>query len=713
MVNQRGTSGSSSHEIVPQSVESHYPALAEPIAGDYYIRTPSGVDTARIYLRLLLRRRWTFLIAFALIMGSGITFLFTRPRLFKANADIVVSNSVATEARMLGSKNLLDTAFAALPDDVRWKGFHTTALKMEEYPISITIPKDTDIINVEVTARDPEAAAILANQLVETDISDHSQRSKRIADESVRPTEEEYADTQRELQLAQAAFANFKNQHQMVDVDAQVAGDAQELANLQAQASDADRDVARAVQTQATLTKEVRKLAPAHDATPDYSANPLVRAIDLQIEKLEQDRVALLQDYKPTAREITDIDAQITATQQRKTETIQRLAKTSTPTSDPRVDGLEQQLISARVAEADARRRSSITRAQITHVQSRIRRLPDVQRQAALMMSHIQVLSNAVIELSSHRQALRIGAITAAATIMPGTPARPPRNPSSPNLKSGLLMLIVFSLVFAVGAVIVCDQLDDRLNSTEVLEETLGLRVLASLPSVRNGFGDLVTAEDCPPPLQESFRILRTSLFLALRDSSMRLIAVTSAQPSDGKSTIVVNLASTFARGGKRTLVVDCDLRHPSVHRYLGMDDQYGLTSVLLGESTFEESVQQARVENLYVLTAGVPSTQPYELLAGQEMVTLLDSLRNQYDIILLDCPPIVNNSDGMLLASLAGSTVIVTSDSTRKANIQAAIRLLDQSGVPILGIISNRATEVPVQEWTSAKQRLSLPSPE
>ena len=184
-----------------------------------------------------------------------------------------------------------------------------------------------------------------------------------------------------------------------------------------------------------------------------------------------------------------------------------------------------------------------------------------------------------------------------------------------------------------------------------MLEELSGHRVLTNLPRVRHGFGGLVTQRECPPVLLESFRILRANVLLALRDPRTRVITITSAQAGEGKSTTTVNLASLLALSGKRVLVIDCDLRHPSVHQYFALDNTRGLTSALEGTAQLEDCIQRVNGEYLQVLTTGPILAQSPELLVSAGMEELLATVSARYDCILLDSPPLLNLSDGVSLA--------------------------------------------------------------
>jgi capsular exopolysaccharide synthesis family protein len=177
-----------------------------------------------------------------------------------------------------------------------------------------------------------------------------------------------------------------------------------------------------------------------------------------------------------------------------------------------------------------------------------------------------------------------------------------------------------------------------------------------------------VTQEECPATLLESFRILRANVLLALRDPKSRIITITSPQAGEGKSTTVVNLASMISMSSKRVLVVDCDLRHPSIHRYFGLENKQGLTSVLQGTASLDDCLQGVNGEYLQVLTAGPTPTHSPELLVSGELAALLATVQERYDCILLDSPPLLNLSDGVLLASLAHAAVMVVAfDRTRQ----------------------------------------------
>lgn len=705
-MNQRWPEGSSSRELARLPAEYPHPALAESSMGDYYYgRAPSNTTIARSYLQLLMRQKWALFITFVLIMGVGLSWILTRPRLYSAVAEMTVSRGAATEARLLIDVDLIHEAFSRLPAEARWKGFGTRRSSMQKYPYTVSVPKDTDIISVEVIASDPTVAALFANEIIQTDLEKHALRIGSMANQATQPINVEMAQCAKELQQSMTAVAVYKRSHGIADITSQVASEAQGLSNLQAQIDDAQREAARQQSMQLQYERQMRTISQVI-TTKAPGLNPIVSAIDGEIERLEQQRAGLLQEYMPTAPEIRAVDAQISAARQRREVAVNDKMSNMTTNQNPAYDSLQQARMNAKMAEQDARLRISITRNQLGQMRRQVANLPEVEKRMTELTNHVDELKTKLYDLAGQQRSLRVGAVTELSTLIPTVKARPDFVPVSPKYKASLMLLAVLAITLALAIAVMRDQFDDRLHTTEMLADVSGQRVLASLPQIRNGFRGLVTHTECPPVLLESFRILRANVLLAMRDQLTRIITVTSPQAGEGKSTTVVNLAEMIAIGGKKVLVIDCDLRHPSVHLYYGLENTRGLTSILLGEATVAECTQQMNTPGLAVITAGpIPAHSP-ELLASQEMVTLLATLSEQYNCILLDSPPILNLSDGVLLASLAQAAVLVVSfDRTRQPQLLEATRILNHVGVPIIGTVNNRSAEKPASNWLAVQQ--------
>jgi len=190
----------------------------------------------------------------------------------------------------------------------------------------------------------------------------------------------------------------------------------------------------------------------------------------------------------------------------------------------------------------------------------------------------------------------------------------------------------------------------------------------------------------------ESFRALRTSLLLSTAGSLPKVILLTSATPSEGKTTIATNLACVLAQNDVRVLMIDGDLRRPTVHHRLGLNGKIGLTSVLTGTATLEQAVQKLpELPNLEILVSGPVPPFPTEMLGSQTMLDLLEQCRGIYSHVVVDSPPLLSVTDGVVLARSADAVVlIVRHGRSGKQTVRRARDLLARAGAPVTGIAIN-----------------------
>lgn len=202
---------------------------------------------------------------------------------------------------------------------------------------------------------------------------------------------------------------------------------------------------------------------------------------------------------------------------------------------------------------------------------------------------------------------------------------------------------------------------------------------------------DLVTHHDQLSASSEAFKIARTNIEFSAIDRKIRSLMVTSSAQSEGKTVTVANLAIAYAQMGRKVLLIDADLRRPSVHRYFGYVNRRGLTNVLIGTGHYSEYIQPTLTENLSILAAGPIPPNPADLLMSQTMTDLLAALTAEYDLVLIDCPPVGVVTDAAIIATkVDGVVFVVRSGATNKAQLKRAAGLLEQVKAHVLGFIMN-----------------------
>ncbi|HEY3107931.1 MAG TPA: CpsD/CapB family tyrosine-protein kinase [Chloroflexota bacterium] len=204
---------------------------------------------------------------------------------------------------------------------------------------------------------------------------------------------------------------------------------------------------------------------------------------------------------------------------------------------------------------------------------------------------------------------------------------------------------------------------------------------------------DLVTLANPRSPVAEAFRTLRTNIQLSSLDRPVRSLLVTSPSPDEGKSTILANLGVAFAQAGTRTLLVDCDLRRPSLHALFGVGNERGLTSMLIGDDRGPSPIATTPVEGLRLLPCGPLPPNPSEILGSQRFQTLVAGLQSDADLLLFDCPPALAVSDAAVLSRHVEAVLLVASaGKTRRDHAARARQALERAGARILGVVLNNA---------------------
>ncbi|HYM79304.1 MAG TPA: polysaccharide biosynthesis tyrosine autokinase [Candidatus Dormibacteraeota bacterium] len=287
--------------------------------------------------------------------------------------------------------------------------------------------------------------------------------------------------------------------------------------------------------------------------------------------------------------------------------------------------------------------------------------------------------------------------------------ARPPTTPIEPNIPRNLLFAAVLGLASGVGLAFLLEGLDNTVRTTEQAQAISGVASLGMIPlgskSAREGPNpkrmviatskeavELVTQVRPQSQMAESYRALRTSLLLSNLGAPPRVIMVTSALPQEGKTTTSINTAVVLAQKGVRVLLIDADLRRPSIHKTLGMGPRSGLSNVLTGSTTLEEAITRTTIlPNLFVLPAGTPPPNPAELLASSNMRDVLTQLGEQYDHIVIDTPPSLSVTDAVVLSPRADAVVLVIrSGQTTKQALRRSRDILMQVNAKVVGVLLN-----------------------
>jgi non-specific protein-tyrosine kinase len=266
--------------------------------------------------------------------------------------------------------------------------------------------------------------------------------------------------------------------------------------------------------------------------------------------------------------------------------------------------------------------------------------------------------------------------------------------PVSPRVPLNLALGLLFGLGVGIALAVLRDQLNTAVGGVGDIEKLTGAVPLGVVPFDSTASENPLVDADQQSGRAEAFRTLRTNLQFADVDNPPRVIVVTSPLPNEGKSTSACNVALTLAFGGARVVLVDGDLRAPTVGKYLGVDNSAGLSSVLAGRHELRDVIHDyGRDSTLCVLPSGPKPPNPSELLSSQHLVDLVATLANHYDVVVIDAPPLLPVTDAAVLASVAdGAVLVIRHGRTRREEVQRAMQTLSAVNGKLLGTVMNFA---------------------
>lgn len=270
--------------------------------------------------------------------------------------------------------------------------------------------------------------------------------------------------------------------------------------------------------------------------------------------------------------------------------------------------------------------------------------------------------------------------------------ATPPRKPSKPNMLLNMALAALLGLGLGVLAALVLEALDETLATPDDVEKKLGVPVLGVIPLLDKGVTPADALADIRSGFSEAYYSLRTALQFSTPDGAPSSIVVTSARPAEGKSTTAYSVALNLARVGKRVVLIDGDLRNPSMHRIVGVENERGMSNLLSGSADLAAVVQRTQQENLFFVPCGPLPPNPAELWGGDRLHQFLAETRNSFDHVIFDGPPVLGFADAPILAAAVNGTLFVLeSRGTRRGQARGALRRLQVGRAHLLGAVLSK----------------------
>ncbi len=326
-------------------------------------------------------------------------------------------------------------------------------------------------------------------------------------------------------------------------------------------------------------------------------------------------------------------------------------------------------------------------------------------------LQSIQLNESTYSSLLQEYQQLRDATAQGASKMSVVQPASAPEAPSNTNKKIIVPLGLILGVIAGVALAFLLENFDTTMHSSDEIAKRVELPVLGRIPSGTRGRVSVFFPEKSPQ--EEAFRRLRTTIFALDPNAELRSLMVTSAQPSEGKSTTVANLALAIAQAGRRVIVVDGDLRKPTMHRVFRVANNVGLSNVLTRDVALDEAIQYSMIPGVQVLAAGPASPNPAELLGLPEMSEAIEELSKQFDFVLIDAPSLQTVADASVLSLIVDRVVVVVARGlVRQETVDSALDELASVHCKPMGVVVSRSERTSEFHYDRAAEGHTLPGP-
>jgi exopolysaccharide transport family protein len=706
-----------------------------------YPTLPVQDSVLREYLRVLVKRKWVILSSVALIFAVVTIATLRSTPIYEASGSIAINKmepeilnfkdspnggdyyydpaDLDTEVGILRSDllalqvikqlnldqrpefggrgktpaNSLEEATDALQPDSAQTSAVLGAFKGN---LRVALRPNTRIIEINYRSPDKNLASRVVNTLISTYIEQNFKTRFESTMQASDWLQKQLADLQIKVETSQEKLVKYQKQHEILGIDEKqniITAKLDEL-NKQLTAAESDRmgreSVYRLVQSGDTDPAAAAAAASVDAEGGGTSNSSLLEKLREQQADLKIQVAQLGTQFGPSypkvaqlTSQLKEVEAQIQLEMKKVTSRVRSNYLASLQRESMLRGALERQKQDANQLNESAIEYSLLKR--------------DVETNRTLYEGLLEKLKEAGVTAGLRSNNIR-----------PVDRARVPTEPSEPNVPRNLSFALALGLSTGIGLAFLLEGLDNTVRTPEQAQVISALASLGMIPlgskTTENGTRqrlavasskeavELVTQSRPQSQMAESYRALRTSLLLTSLGAPPKVILITSALPQEGKTTTSINTAIVLAQKGTRVLLIDADLRRPSIHKTLGMGPRTGLSNVLTGSATIQQAiVRSPLLPSLFVLPAGTPPPNPAELLASTNMKDVLAELREEYDHIVVDTPPTLSVTDAVVMSTRADAVVLVIrSGQTTKQALRRARDLLMQVNARVCGVLLN-----------------------
>ncbi|MEW5947587.1 MAG: polysaccharide biosynthesis tyrosine autokinase [bacterium] len=604
--------------------------------------------------------------------------------------------NVQTQTEILKSEEVFEATIGELKESKKLKGF-----KPEDVIARAIRPiPDSDVIQVTVTARDEETAVAAANALPEVYLRVSREAQRMEAHDSKVFLEEQLEKVKEQLESAEDELKEFKEVNDIADLKAESQAVVSQLVSFESRLSEKNMELkstrSRVGSLESQLTAEEKEVVTGKTV----ARNPIVQDLRAALTTLEVEHARLSQNFSNRHPKMLEVNAQIREIRDKLKDAALEIVAQQQVAQNPMRRMLLEQIAILKSDEIAVEAGIVSLNQAVATIKNSLATLPDDEMMLARLTRNRDLAENLYSILEQKYQDFRVTEETRKLTGRIIERARYAAGVSRSRKLSRVATSIIVGFVFGLGMAFLLEYFDDAIYSPGDVERHLGLHVLGQIPFDKSLEKVALHCHEKPnSPASESFRGLRNRMRYLLSERGTKTLLVTSAAVEEGKSVVALNMAITLAQFGQRVLLVDGDLRRPTLHKYFGVENKGLTNSVVDGEEVTPFILETPVIDLSFLPSGPLPllETMPVvasELIEDPKIGATFEMLRRLFDYIIVDSPPVLAVTDPLSIAAQCdGVILIIDSGATRKRDALNAKAELDAIAVPVIGAVLNKVT--------------------
>ena len=664
--------------------------------------TQSSELSLRDYMDLLRRRKAIVIQTFMVVFVLGVAVTFMAKPVYRTSARILVEGrsynlgSYSSENPLVGlftpdsGHDILTQLEVLQGDRVLADAYKDGEVPVGSAHLDVRQVNGTDVIELLVESNTPTYAERLAKALPNTYLNYVTGNRKTEVTDAFNFASNRLKEENQKLTMAELAYERFKKSAGISNLESERDARITEQGDALASIRILEGQYANVTALIHSLEADQKAVSPVVVTSIKGTNISAIGQLKSGIDSRLVTRKSLLFLYKPEHPKVQAVDIEI-AELRRQLAATPEMVVTKNEATNPLVENYATRLLDARSQAASveaelkqARDRADKAQAALGNYSALEREQSQLVRDMEIHRGTVTLLLKSVEDLGLRQKATHSPVLV----IAPAGPAIQVAPKKLNNLVYASLVGLMLGLCFAL----LQEFLDDRINSPEDARRIVGTPALGYVPMIENEEARLLSGSRSGGSVLESYRVLRSNVRFAAVDTPIHSLLVTSTVPGEGKSVTAYNLAVAMALDGRNVILVDTDLRRPTMHEKAKVAQQPGLTNVLVGHTSLEDAIKETNIPGLRVLPAGPLPPNPAELLNSQAMKQLHKALKDQADIVIFDSPPCLATADAQVMAAETdGVLYVVQFGEAKKSAVRHAVEMLRQARTRILGVVFNK----------------------